>query len=31
MSWTSAAKVLFLVGGYVLLTWVVLPRMGVPT
>jgi hypothetical protein len=31
MDWTSIAKVILFVGAYLLLTWVVLPKLGVPT
>lgn len=31
MDGSGLLKVLLLVGGYFLLTWVILPRLGVPT
>ncbi len=31
MNWSNALKAALLIAGYVLLVWVILPRLGVPT
>jgi hypothetical protein len=31
MIWTDVAKVVLFVVGYLFLTWVILPKLGVPT